>query len=377
MRLHGEAARSLPTPALSERTPVRDRGAKAPRRGLLHRLLRLLSAVGLAVLVTGCGEQSQEPELRLTGSGASFPFPIYSTWFKTYSREHPGVIVDYQAKGSGAGIRDFINGTVDFAASDAAMTAEEMTAVDAGVQLLPLTAGQIVLAYNLPGAPALRLPRDVYPLLFMGRIERWDDPRIQAANPGVALPDMPITLVRRADSSGTTFAFTRHLEAVSKAWAETHGSGKTVVWAGGERMIAAPKNDGVAATIRQTPGALGYVEYAYASFAGLRMASLENASGRFVAPGTESGIAALRDSMPPQDMRIWLTDPAQPEAYPIITYTWLLLYRDYEDKAVASQLRDLISYCLDEGQAVAAQLGYIPLPDSVIVAVRQALGNVG
>jgi phosphate transport system substrate-binding protein len=313
---------------------------------------------------------------RLTGSGASFPFPIYSTWFKTYSRANPGVIIDYQAKGSGAGIRDFINQTVDFAASDAAMTDEEMVSVAAGVQLLPVTAGKIVLAYNLPGVPPLRLPRDVYPLLFTGGITRWDDDRLQAANPDITLPDMPITIVRRADSSGTTFAFTRHLEAVSDAWAEAHGSGKTVVWPDSDKIVAAPKNDGVTATIKQTPGSLGYVEYGYARFAKLPMAALENASGRFVAPSLAGGVAALAGTPLPPDMRVWITDPQGADAYPIITYTWLLLYREYADAEIAAALKAVVEYCLSEGQLVADRLGYVPLPEPVVTAVRRALGNV-
>jgi phosphate transport system substrate-binding protein len=339
----------------------------------LRYLATLLS--GLIVLSVGTYATSSQAQ-RLTGSGASFPFPIYSTWFKTYSRANPGVIIDYQAKGSGAGIRDFVNQTVDFAASDAAMTDEEMASVQAGVQLLPVTAGKIVLAYNLPGAPVLRLPRNIYPLLFTGAINRWNDPQLQAANPDITLPDMPITIVRRADSSGTTFAFTRHLEAISPDWAETHGSGKTVVWPDSDKIVAAPKNDGVTATIKQTPGSLGYVEYGYARFARLPMAELENASGRFVAPNLASGVAALDGTPLPQDMRVWITDPQGAEAYPIITYTWLLLYREYADKEVAAALKAVVEYCLSDGQTVADRLGYVPLPTSVVKAVREALGNV-
>ena len=204
-------------------------------------------------------------EVKLIGSGASFPFPIYSAWFKDFSKQNKGVTVDYQAKGSGAGIQDFTNKTVDFAASDAAMTDEEIAKVADGVVLLPATAGEIVLAYNLPGNPKeLKLPRDVYPDIFLGKVTKWNDPRIGAANPSLKLPDLPITVVRRSDASGTTFVFTKHLSAISEAFAKEIGSGTTVQWPKSDKMVAAPKNDGVTATIKQTPGAIGYIEYGYA-----------------------------------------------------------------------------------------------------------------
>ena len=196
---------------------------------------------------------SPEREARATPRGpARFPFPIYSTWFKQFSKETPGVIVDYQAKGSGAGIQDFINHTVDFAGSDAAMTDAEMAKVEGGVVLIPITAGEIVIAYNLPGNPAgLKLPRDVYPQIFLGKITRWNDPKIAAANPNLKLPDLPITVVRRSDASGTTFVFTKHLSAISPEFAKQVGFGTTVEWPKSDKIVGAPKNDGVTATIRQ------------------------------------------------------------------------------------------------------------------------------
>jgi len=324
------------------------------------------------LLLTAC-----EKGIRLTGSGASFPYPIYSTWFKDFSRQHDGIIIDYQAKGSGAGIRDFINGTVDFAGSDAAMTDAEIAEVDAGVVLLPITAGQIVIAYNLPGLDApLRLSRDVYPQIFLQTITHWNDPAIGAANPGVALPDLPITVVRRADSSGTTYAFTNHLKAVSGAWAGGPGVGKTVVWPSTDKIVAAPKNDGVTATIQQTPGAVGYIELGYARFADVPMAALENRDGRFVMPGMLSGQAALASAELPDDMRVWIPDPAGPEAYPIVTYSWLLLRRRYEDPVKAGVLRDLVEYVLTDGQTVADRMGYIPLPDPVVARVLDVAAQV-
>lgn len=329
-------------------------------------LLSLFTATG------ACAES-----VRLTGSGASFPYPIYSTWFKTYSRANRGVIVDYQPKGSGAGIRDFINGTVDFAGSDAAMSDAEIAEVDAGVALLPVTAGAIAVAYNLPGLDKpLRLSREVYPAIFLGEVSRWNDPRIAAENPGATLPDLPITVVRRADSSGTTYAFSRHMAAVSEPWNRGTGFGKTVVWSDSDKFIAAPKNDGVTATIRQTPGAIGYVENSYARFARVDIAALENAAGNFVLPSLESGQAALSSVEMPDDMRVWIDDPADAAAYPIVTYTWLLLRRRNEDAAQAAALRKLLEYCLGEGQAVADRMGYIPIPEAVVERARAAVAEL-
>jgi len=243
--------------------------------------------IGVVVSLTSLA--SAQDKMRLTGSGASFPFPLYSAWFKSFSTAQKGIAVDYQAKGSGAGIQDFINHTVDFAASDAAMTDEEIAKVPGGVQLLPLTGGEIALAYNLAGVKGLKLPRDVYPGIFLGKMTKWSDPRIKAANPGVNLPDQDITVVRRADSSGTTFVFTTHLAAVSEEWKKGPGAGTTVKWPSGDKLVASPKNDGVAATIRQTPGAIGYVEYAFGKFSKLEMASLQNKAGQYVAPGGKGG----------------------------------------------------------------------------------------
>ena len=316
-------------------------------------------------------------QLRLVGSGASFPFPLYSTWFKTYSKANPGVLVDYQAKGSGAGIKDFINKTVDFAASDAAMTDEEMAQVKEGVQLLPMTAGTIVLAYNLPGNPkGLKLSRQVYPKIFNAEIKKWNDPLIAKDNPDIKLPDLDITVVRRADSSGTTFVFTKHLSAISETWAKGPGFGTTVKWAESDKIVAAPKNDGVTATIKQTPGAIGYIEYGYAQMAKVEIAALQNKAGKFVMPSEKSGAEALAKATMPADMRVWLSDPAGEGSYPIATYTWMIFYKKYADANKAKAVQGLINYCLTEGQKISGQMGYIPLPQNVVQEVSKAAKNI-
>jgi phosphate transport system substrate-binding protein len=335
-----------------------------------------LCLVGLGLAVVSAMPADAQDRVRLTGSGASFPFPLYSAWFKTFSTKQKTVAVDYQAKGSGAGIQDFINRTVDFAGSDAAMTDEEMAKVPGGVQLLPLTAGEIALAYNLDGVKGLKLPREVYAGIFLGKITKWGDPKLKAANPGLALPDKDITVVRRADSSGTTFVFTTHLSAISDDWKKGPGIGTTVRWAESNKFVAAPKNDGVTATIRQTPSSIGYVEYSFAKFAKVEMALPQNKAGQFVAPGGPGGAEALASVKLPDDLRAWLPDPEGAGAYPIVTYTWLLAYKKNQDAKKAAALRELVDYCLTDGQKVSAQMGYIALPDRVADAVRRASANI-
>ena len=339
--------------------------------------MRRLSILVIALTLWLTGSALAQDSLRLTGSGATFPFPVYSAWFKAFSGKSKGTTVDYQGKGSGAGIQDFLNRTVDFAASDAAMTDEDMAKVPGGVQLLPMTAGEIVVAYNLPGNPkGLKLPRDVYAGIFLGKITKWSDAKLKAANPGVNLPDQDITVVRRADSSGTTFVFTSHLSAISEEWKKTYGAGTTVNWPKGDKFVASPKNDGVTATIKQTPGSIGYIEYAFAKFAKVEMAELQNKAGQFVAPGGDGGPAALAGVQLPPNLRAWISDPEGAKAYPIATYTWLLLYKDNKDPKKAAALRQLVEFCLTDGQKMSHQMGYIPLPENVVSVVRKAASSI-
>jgi phosphate transport system substrate-binding protein len=245
------------------------------------------------------------------------------------------------------------------------------------VQLLPMTGGEIVIGYNLPGNPkGIKLPRDVYAGIFLGKITKWSDPKLKAANPGVALPDLDITVVRRADSSGTTFVFTQHLAAISEEWAKGPGVGTTVNWPKSDKFVASPKNDGVTATIKQTPGAIGYIEFAFAKFAKIEMAQLQNKAGQYVSAGGDGGPAALASAQLPANMRAWVSDPEGAKAYPIATYTWLLFYKENKDPKKAAALRSLVEYCLNEGQKVSAGMGYIPLPDSVVAAAKKASASI-
>lgn len=332
-------------------------------------------SLALALVTT-----SVHAEVRLNGSGASFPFPIYSKWFKDFSKENEDVRVDYQAKGSGAGIQDFTNGVVDFAGSDAAMSDKEIAKAKNGVVLLPVTAGEIVLTYNLKGIEDLKLPRDVYPEIFMGKITSWNDPKIAAANPGKKLPDKTIKVVVRSDSSGTTYVFTGHLSKISEDFGKSVGQGKSPQWPKSANFVKAPKNDGIKATVKQTPGTIGYIEYGYAKLTKSPVAMLENNAGAFVGPGPESGAAALSAAEFPEgtlpgsevpDLRAWGYDPAGENSYPIATFTWLI-FPEKQSAEKAKAGRDLVEYCITEGQESADKLGYIPLPEDVVDKVRAA-----
>jgi len=311
--------------------------------------------------------------VRLQGAGASFPAPLYLKWFKAYSGAHQNVQVDYQSVGSGSGVKSFIDKTVDFGASDAAMKPEDIARVDAGVQLLPMTAGSIVLAYNVEGLKDLKLSRAAYSGIFLGKISKWNDPAIAKSNPGATLPDLPINVVVRADSSGTTFVFSKHLSTVNEEFGKSVGTNNMPSWPVGTRSKG---NEGVTAGIKSTPGSIGYIEFGYARSQNLPMASLENKSGAYVAASTASGQAALASATLPDDMIAWASDPEPKDAYPIVTFTWLLAYKKYPDKKKHDALVDLLRYGVTDGQKDAESLGYIPLPQPVVERVKAALANI-
>jgi phosphate transport system substrate-binding protein len=341
------------------------------------------AAVAVAVALMGVnavwhnrvsGTAMAAGEITLQGTGATFPAPLYQKWFQEYNKAHPDVQINYQALGSGAGIKQFQQGLVDFGASDAAMSDDEMKQVkDGGVVLLPMTAGSVVLAYNLPGAPAeLKLSREAYIGIFLGKITTWNDPAIAKSNPGATMPSTKITVVTRSDGSGTTFVFTSHLTAISDAWKSGPGAGKSVNFPVG---VAGKGNPGVTALIKQTPGAIGYVEYGYAKQTGMAMATLENKSGKYVAVSMESEKAALKSELP-DNLRAWITDPDEPGAYPIVTYTWILAHQKYSDPKIATTLKSVLNYGLTTGQGFSSDLGYIPLPKRVIEQVTKAVDGI-
>ena len=330
-----------------------------------------LLAMGPAAAGVGIARAA---DVTLQGTGATFPAPLYQRWFAEFNKMHPEVQINYQALGSGAGVKQFQEGLINFGASDAAMTDEEIAAVKDGVVLLPMTAGSIVLAYNLPEAPAeLRLSREAYAGIFLGTITSWNDPKIASANPGATLPDTKITPVTRSDGSGTTFVFTQHLSAISDAWKNGPGTGKSVNFPVG---VGGKGNPGVTALIKQTPGAIGYVEYGYAKQTRMPMATLQNKSGAYVKVNAESEKAALASVELPPDLRAWIPDPGAPAAYPIVTYTWLLCYKKYPDAKIGDALKAVVRYGLSDGQKFSEELGYIALPENVVTAVSKALDQI-
>ncbi|MBI5711394.1 MAG: phosphate ABC transporter substrate-binding protein PstS [Candidatus Eisenbacteria bacterium] len=301
----------------------------------------------------------------LTGAGATFPYPIYSKWFDMYG-EKTGVRINYQSIGSGAGIQQVRAGTVDFGASDAALSNDRLREMPRRVVHFPTVAGAVVLAYHLPGtSKPLQLTPEVIAAIYLGKITTWNDRRVAAANPGVELPAAPILAVHRADGSGTTNIFTSYLSAISAEWKDLVGANTSVSWPSG---VGGKGNEGVAGLVRQTPGAIGYVELAYAKQNRLPVALVRNRAGRFVAPSLASTTAAAAGSAAAlaKDVRTPIVNAAGPDAWPIAGLTFLLVYQDQKDPAKAKALADFIAWAIHEGQSVAEALDYARLPEAVV-----------
>ena len=315
----------------------------------------------------------------LNGAGATFPQPLYVEWIGAFQKVQPGVKINYQGVGSGAGIQQFTAQTVDFGASDAYMKPAEITAAEAAragakVLLIPTVFGSITLAYNLPGVDKLNLDSDTLAAIFLGKITKWNDAKIAALNAGVTLPSTAIQTVHRSDSSGTTNAFTSYLTAVNADWKAGPGAGKTVKWPGG---VGGQGNDGVAAVVKQTAGAVGYVELAYAVQNKMAVANMKNKSGAFVAPSLESTSAAADMAQIPADLNLSVSDSVNPAAYPIVTATYILAYDKMPDAAKAAALKAFLTWALNDGTSVAQQLGYAPLPSAVRDAAIAKVNAIG
>ncbi|VXD24704.1 Phosphate-binding protein PstS [Planktothrix serta PCC 8927] len=309
---------------------------------------------------------SLEQPVALIGAGASFPAPLYQRWASDISSATKNLQIDYQSVGSGAGVERFVQGLVQFGASDVAMTDEEIAKVPNGVLLLPMTAGSIVLAYNLPDLGEFKLSQQNLIDIFLGKITNWNDPALATDNPGVTFPDLPIRVIYRSDGSGTTGVFTKNLAAMSEEWKNAVGEGKTVQWPVG---IGGKGNEGVTAQISQTPGAIGYIEYGFAKSANLKMAQLQNQSGNFILPTDESAAKTLEFVELPENLRAFITNPEGAESYPIVSYSWIMAYQKYDNPEMAKSVEAMIQYGLTEGQKVSPQLGYVPLPAPVVKKV--------
>jgi phosphate transport system substrate-binding protein len=363
---------------------------------LPKRSLRFLTLISIAIMTVGFAACSTTPpadmtvqapdstaqtpklalaeDLTINGAGATFPAPLYQKWFQDLHKENPKLMINYQGVGSGAGVEQFTQKTVNFGASDVAMTDEEIAAVNGDVLMLPMTAGSIVLAYNVPGIEGeLRLPREVYTDIFLGKITRWNDPAIAESNLDLNLPDLPITVVHRSDGSGTTGVFTKHLSAISPDWEKAVGSGKSVEWPTG---IGAKGNEGVTAQLQQTAGAIGYVEYGYAKQNGLAMAALQNQAGEYIMPSERSAEKTLEAVQLPENLRAFISDPEGADSYPIVTYTWMLVHKHYDNPEQAKAIEAMVEYGLTKGQQESAALGYIPLPINVKEKVAAAAQDI-
>jgi phosphate transport system substrate-binding protein len=336
---------------------------------MLSRALRL----AVALLPVAAPVAAQEI---LTGAGATFPYPLYSNWFATYARQS-GIRINYQSIGSGGGIRQFTRGTVDFGATDGPMKPEQIEQVKGNVEHLPTVIGSVVLTYNLKGlARPLRLDAALLADIYLGKVTSWRDPRIAALNPGARFPNLDIVVVRRSDGSGTTFVFTDYLAKVSPQWKEQVGKGTAVRWPAG---LGGKGNEGVTAQVKLLEGGLGYVEMGYAIANGLPYAELRNAAGNFVLPSLETATAAAAAAQwtPDTDFRVSITNAPGANAYPIASFTWLLVYRDNPDAVKAKKIRDFLAWMLTpEAQAQARRLHYAPLPAEVVTLVRARLDKL-
>lgn len=329
---------------------------------------RFFASITLAV-VAACSSADRPADagtgasVDLTGAGATFPYPIYARWFADYD-SLTGVRINYQSIGSGGGVRTITERTVDFGATDGPMTDDELSRASGDILHFPTVLGAVVITYNLPGVQrALQFDGDALANIFLGRITRWNDARIAALNPGVALPEADLLVVHRTDGSGTTYVMTDYLAAVSAEWASGPGRGKEVRWPVG---LGGKGNEGVASLVRQTPHAIGYVELAYAHQNGLPIAAIENRAGTFVTPTTASITAAAEVATesfgPVTDYRLSIVNAPGRDAYPIASFTWLLVYREQQDTAKGRKLVEFMRWMYSTGQSRAAALDYAPLP---------------
>jgi phosphate transport system substrate-binding protein len=323
--------------------------------------MRHTRLLALAILTLAAPATAQ---VKLNGAGATFPNIIYQDWMMTYNKAHPDVQLNYQSIGSGGGIRQFSDGTVDFGATDAPMKDSAIAAIKSNVLHIPTVLGGDVPTYNLADLKTtLRFAPDVLADIFLGKITKWSDPRIAAANPGVKVPNQDIVVVHRSDGSGTTFIWTDYLSKVSPEWNQKVGRGTSVNWPVG---LGGKGNEGVTATVQQTPGAIGYVELGYAMINKLPAGLVQNKAGKFIEPSLATITAAAAGAMqamgPTTDFRVSITNPDGERAYPISSFTWFLLHKNYDDAAKAGALIKFVWWAEGEGQSRAAPLGYAPLP---------------
>lgn len=335
-----------------------------------------LAALLLALTaILGSAPTSAWGQMLINGAGATFPYPIYSKWFDEYAKVNTGVRFNYQSIGSGGGIRQVTERTVDFGASDGPMTDDQLKKAPGALLHIPTVLGAVVATYNLPGNPKLRFTGDILADIFLGKITKWNDARIVSANPGVSLPDTSILVVHRSDGSGTTYIWVDYLSKVSKEWDQKVGRGTSVEWPVG---LGGKGNEGVAGQVKNTPGAIGYVELAYATKNNLPASAVRNHAGAFVEPTNRSTTAAAAGAAKsmPADFRVSLTNPPGEDAYPIASFTWLLVYKEQENQEKGRALVQFLSWAIHDGQKYASDLLYAPLPIPVVKQIEERLRQI-
>lgn len=346
-----------------------------------------ISALLSLLLLFGCSKEKESTEgtpdaaapkaaanISLQGAGATFPYPLYSKWMSEYNKLHANVRINYQSIGSGGGIQQIIKQTVDFGASDSAMKESEAKGAPGTILHVPMTIGAVVVSYNVPGVDkALQLDPDVIGDIFLGKIKKWNDPRIAASNEGQTLPDKDIAVVHRSDGSGTTSVFTDYLASVSPEWKDSVGAGKSVKWPTG---LGAKGNEGVTGQIKSTPGTIGYIELAYATQNKLPFASIKNKAGKYMAPALEAVTAAGAGQEMPESLHTSLVNPEGEASYPIAAYTYILVYEDMKDATKAKALVDFLWWASHDGQKFAAELQYAPIPEAVVKKIEARLKSL-
>src|SRR6266480_4746392 len=333
----------------------------------LHKTLILGLAIALGL------STNASAQMMINGAGATFPYPIYSKWFDAYTKVDPSVRFNYQSIGSGGGQKQILSQTVDFGASDGPMSDDNLAKAPGKLLHIPTVAGAVVLTYNLPGNPALKLDGDTIAGIYLGQIKKWNDPKITALNPGGNLPDQEIVVVHRSDGSGTTYIWTDYLSKISSEWKTKVGTNTSVNWPTG---IGGKGNEGVAGQIKQTPGALGYVELIYAVQNKMPYADVKNSAGNFVKPSIESITAALATADIPDDFRFSITNAPGADAYPIAGATWLLVYQQQKDAAKGKKLVEFLKWAAKDGEKMATDLQYAPLPESLQQSVLQRIDEI-
>jgi phosphate transport system substrate-binding protein len=330
----------------------------------------ILSILGGSLLLAAQGNAQT-----ITGAGSTFDYPAFTKWFEAYGKVDSKVQFNYQSIGSGGGIKNLLNQTVDFGASDAPMKDEALASAPGKILHIPIVVGGEAIVYNLPGSPKLKLDADALSGIYLGNITKWNDPKITALNPDVNLPDLQIVVVHRSDGSGTTFIFTDYLSSISPIWADSVGKGTAVKWPAAVG-IGAKGNEGVAGQVRQLPGTIGYVELAYAKQNQMTYATLKNAAGNFVDPTLDTVSAAMATAKIPDDFRFSIVNAPGATAYPISGASWVLVFQKSKNAANGAKLVSFLKWAVTDGQKITTALDYAPLPDSVVQRELKLLGTI-